>query len=446
MSNDTRIVELRVENVKKIKAVRIRPEDGAALIEITGRNGQGKTSILDAITYALGGKDAQPAKPVRDGADCAAVVVETNEYVIERTWTGDKTVLNVRNKEGAKYGSPQALLDAIVGDLSFDPLAFSRMKPADQVKTLKDLAGLDFDQIDSLRAGTFEDRTMVNREHKTVVARLAAMPQIDAPDEEVSIAELSAAHQQANATILENMNRRNAIDRRLADIRIDLNNRHTAFTEHDSKIRALEMELAKLKTAHDEMRQANLAAETEGEAETKRLEIERSALADPDVAALADRLQNAEGINASVRAKKERKALEEKMFELKNQADMLTARLNDLDNQKEEMLRSAKLPIDGLSVTEGGITLNGIPFDQASSGEQLRVSVAMGLALNPRLKVMLVRDGSLLDSEGRKLLASMAEAAQAQVWMERATDGEPVGIVIEDGEIKEAAGEVHVDH
>ena len=101
------------------------------------------------------------------------------------------------------------------------------------------------------------------------------------------------------------------------------------------------------------------------------------------------------------------------------------------------MLAAASFPVAGLSFGEEGLLYQDRPLEQASSAEQLRVSVAMGLALNPQLKVLLIRDGSLLDGDSMRTIAEMAEAAEAQVWIERVGDGDPAAIVIEDGSVRE---------
>jgi hypothetical protein len=76
-----------------------------------------------------------------------------------------------------------------------------------------------------------------------------------------------------------------------------------------------------------------------------------------------------------------------------------------------------------------------VPLVQASAAQKLRVSVALGLAMNPRLKVLLVRDASLLDATSLALVAQMAADADAQVWLERVGDGDPTAVVIADGQV-----------
>src|SRR4029077_4178854 len=127
-----------------------------------------------------------------------------------------------------------------------------------------------------------------------------------------------------------------------------------------------------------------------------------------------------------------------KQFKAKTaESEHLTGLIEGMDQSKNEATTKAKYPVDGLQFdTAGGITLNGIPFEQCSSAEQLRVSVAIGIALNPKLKVLLIRDGSLLDDKSLLQVMAMAKEADAQVWIERVGEDEQTSVVIEDGAIR----------
>ena len=117
--------------------------------------------------------------------------------------------------------------------------------------------------------------------------------------------------------------------------------------------------------------------------------------------------------------------------------ELLTKNIEEIDSCKNESMKKAKFPIDGLSFSSEGVLYNGVPYEQCAQSEQLRVSVAMGLAMNPTLRVLLIRDGSLLDQSNRKLVAEMAAEADppAQVWMECVGKGEDSTVIIEDGMI-----------
>ena len=159
-------------------------------------------------------------------------------------------------------------------------------------------------------------------------------------------------------------------------------------------------------------------------------------LIDPDLADIRKRISQAEMINERVRLAKDRAALDAQLQTIKKSSEELTEKLTEIDQRKANLLSEAKFPVPGLGFDGDEVTLDDLPLQQASSAEQLRVSVAMGLSLNPKLRVMLVRDGSLLDEESLAMVAKMSEEADAQIWIEQVDRGQKVGVVIEDGHVE----------
>ena len=142
-------------------------------------------------------------------------------------------------------------------------------------------------------------------------------------------------------------------------------------------------------------------------------------------------------ISAIIKENERHEEVKAAVTERRRKSADLTEEIDTLENRKRKMLASAKFPIPELGLSDSGVTLNGLPFEQASSAEQLRASVAMGLAMNPKLKIMLIKDGSLLDENSLRMVAEMAEKADAQIWMERVGEGKETSVVIEDGAVKE---------
>ena len=437
-----KIVRLEAENVKRLVAVSIKPD--GTLCVIGGRNGQGKSSLLDAIEMALGGKDHVPEMPVRKGEATARVVCDLGDIIVTRTFKADgHTSLVVSNREGARFPSPQSMLDKLVGQLSFDPIAFARMAPREQRETLRELVGLDFSGLDAKRAGLFEERTAINRATKVLEARLQAMPEHpDAPAEPVVVADLVDELEAAKAMHAEADESARAADEWRRDIATH-EQRVEAAKKRSGAIRLQIEELqAQLSASHDEINREEqlLADQRAGTLKASAAAAEaRSKL--PDLAPIREKIAAAEGVNAKVRANAARQELALEAGAAVAEAEKLTNAIEQIDFEKGEALAGAAFPVPGLSFDESGVLLNGVPFSQASSAEQLRVSVAMGLAANPRLRVLLIRDGSLLDEDSLRLVAEMAAEADAQVWLERVSDdGVGCSVVIEDGAVK-ATGE-----
>lgn len=159
------------------------------------------------------------------------------------------------------------------------------------------------------------------------------------------------------------------------------------------------------------------------------------AFVDEDAGEVLEQIRTAEDINAAIRARSERAGLEAELSACNDESTGYTEWIDAIDAAKLMAAASAEYPIDGLALTGDGVMLGGLPFEQASQSQRLRVSVAIGLALNPGLQVMLIRDGALLDEKSLELVASMAEDAGAQVWIEVVGDRDGVTIVIEDGSV-----------
>ncbi len=405
-----KIIELRAQNIKRLTAVEIHPDGD--LVVISGRNGQGKTSVLDSIMYALGGKSCIPERPVREGANVGVITLDLGDLKITRTMTpGGAATLHVEDAKGRKMSAPQGVLDKLVGRLSFDPMLFLRQRPKDQVETVRAVTGLDLSDIDAERIENYEQRTESRRIAKRMRALVDEIVHYDdAPDEEISVAAVSDELETAGKVCAK-------ID---ADIQ--------RADSEDILIAAAERDIQDL---HRKIKYLN---DSIGEHKARRAKARNDAKIDrPDVQAIRDRLGNAEGINAKVRSNAKRADAMTTAENLDEDVAKLSKTIERLDKKRADAIAAADMPIKGLEFDDAGVTLDGIPFEQASSAEQLRTSVAMGIALNPELRVLLIRDGSLLDEDGLRMMAKMAAEADAQVWIERVGTADADGIVIEDG-------------
>ncbi len=409
-----KIIKLVTQNVKRIKAVEITPE--GSLVVIGGNNAQGKTSVLDSIMYALGGASTLPPKPLRQGAKKGKVVLDLGEIKVTRTITSKTNQLVVESADGEKYTSPQAILDKLTGKLTFDPLTFSRMAPKVQLETLKELVGMDFSDLDDYYKKTYEERSGVNVKIKHLAGQIQGLPDIDksVPPEEVSVTDLMSELERRQKVNDDNASEQQALEdigreRGLATQRCD---------EAKAQLKKCEAAVKICETGHERAKELN------------------DKLVDVDVEEVRNKINSADAVNTTIRNNKLRL---EKMTEWQKQKEIEAALTDALDsnrNERADRMAEADMPVGGLGFGEDGVLFNGSPWEQCSSAEQLRVSVAMGLAINPKLKVILIRDGSLLDDDSLKTVAMMAADADAQIWMERVGKGQEVSVVIEDGEVE----------
>lgn len=393
-----KIISLEAENYKRLKAVEITPEGNT--IVIGGRNAQGKSSVLDAIWAALGGREGNKAsKPIRDGEAKAKVKLDLGDMIVTRTWTGDNSTVKVESAEGAVFKSPQALLDGLVGRLSFDPLAFTRLSSREQREALLGLVDLDIDldAHESEYKSVFDERTELGRQGKAIgdVSVDDAMPETETSASEI-LGRIREAQAQQRAVVDAERAVNEAGDR-LGRARAELAAAEAAYNEADSVA-------AKLTMPAD------------------------------DVEALEHQLSQVEATNAGIRANNAAREMKARKDALRIQYEDRTQKLTGLEKVKSEALDGAQFPVPGLGFDESGVTFQGVPFGQASSAEQIRVSLAMAIAANPKLRVVRIMDGSLLDDENLRMIADEAAKHDMQVWIERVGTGD-VGVVIEDGEV-----------
>lgn len=429
----SKIIQLSAENVKRLHAVHITPS--GHLVIVGGKNGQGKTSVLDTIAMAFGGADEIPAMPVRRGEKKASIVIDLGDIIVRRTFTaqeggGATSSLVVENKDKMRASAPQAILDKLTGKVTFDPLAFATMDPVKQAATLKRLVGLDLSALDAQRQKLYNERTLVNRDHEREQSRASFMPDhADAPADEASVTDIVAERDRASA--------HNAKQAKLAET-LDVTAK--AFIDQANALSLIDGEIKTVELRLEQLRAQRASAEAKLptlEAAAKDANNALAAFEPIDLLPINQKLANAEKLNIGVRGKKAKAAAIAAVQTIKAKADALTNEIEKIDREKDARLAATKFPVPGLSFTaDGCVAFNGVPFDQASAAERMRVSVAIAAAMNPKLRVMLVRDASLLDEEGLAQLAKLAEEFDLQVWAERVGKGAECSVIIEDGSVE----------
>lgn len=429
----TKIIQLTAQNVKRLSAVQITPSGN--LVILGGKNGQGKSSVLDAIAMALGGAGEFPPMPVRRGEDRASVILDLGDIIVKRTFLahgGETTsTLIVETKDKMRASAPQAILDRLTGKVTFDPLAFINMEADRQALTLRRLVGLDFSALDAARQKLYSERTLLNRDNDRDGARVDLMPRYsDCPPDEQSAADIVAELEAASA----NNRSFEILSNEVADARKRVEQAKTFIVAIDRDIAETEARLVKLRDAR-KASQEKLDAETA--AQEKQIE-RASSCALVDTAPIKQRLATAEAVNAKIRANKAHAEAMRALVAARAKAALITSQIADIDREKDKKLAALQFPVAGLSFDKatGGVVFNGVPFEQASDAEKLRVSVAIAAALNPKLRVMLVRGGSDLDEDNLKNLARLAEEFDLQVWLERVSIGAECSVIIEDGAVK----------
>lgn len=407
MTEPVKINELLIENVKRVKAVQFEPSaDGLTIIG--GRNGQGKTSVLDAIAWALGGNNYKPSVPERDGALVPPNLhLElSNGLIVERK--GKNSTLKVTDPNGNKSG--QQLLNEFVSTLALDLPKFINGSDKDKADSLLKILGIGdvLSQLDTKENQLYAQRTEVGRiadRKKKAADEMPMYPNV--PKEPVSATELIKQQQEILARNGENERKRQDAAR-------------------------YEQILANAQIAFDEAKAALQKAEQDCLTARKSAED----LHDESTAELEKNLAEIEALNIKIRANSTKEAAEVEANNLQQEYDGLTGQIESVREERSKLLDSAELPLPGLSVKDGKLIYNNMPWDGMSGSDQLKVATAIVRKLNPQCGFVLMDKLEQMDLETLQEFGAWLKQEGLQVIATRVSTGDECSIIIEDGMVK----------
>lgn len=439
-----KILEFQAENFKKLRVVRITPD--GHLIQLTGGNGAGKTSTVDAIWFLLKGIKGLPVKAIRVGAETMKVSGRIGnsdlEFVVTRSLSTESKLptLDIRMIKGERDTTPQDFLDRIFDILTFDPLEFIKMDARAQVAKLRETAkvDLDFEALAIEHDADYKQRHKTGLEAKALEAQIEAMPTLEGlPKEkldEAGILEKLEAAGESNRKAQEVFRAKQELGAAAARVGVEVTQKQSAIESIQGKIELLEKELKRAKEELSAARKEHTALETQ----RKRAEeaFRAAPAGEPiDVSALTAELQSAQRTNRAIDAWRRKEELKTELETKKLKYQEIENRMKTRDEKKRLAIAKAKIPVEGLAFNEAmtEVTFNGLPLENLGEGEQIRLSARIGMAANPKLRVLCIRHGEALDEAGLKILAELAEQHDFQIWMARVDSSGQVGIVLEDG-------------
>lgn len=420
-----KINRLEIENVKRIKAVVIEPTANGLTI-VGGKNRQGKTSVLDAIAYALGGESYRPSELQRDGSLIPPVIhmVMNNGLVVERK--GKNSSLKVTDPDGNKGG--QQLLNEFVEQLAINLPKFMEASNKKKADTLLKIIGIG-DQLSELEKNetdTYNERQALGRiadQKQKYAKEQPYYPNV--PEDLVSPSDLIKQQQEILARNGENQRKRD----RLSEI---TRAKHNLFDE----LQRIDQNIATLQKQKDTlMGQYNQAVNDEETAMKTVTELQ-----DESTAELEESIANIEEINRKVRANLDKAKAEEDAAHYRRQYDELTVKINEIRKDKTNLLQNADLPLPGLAVEDGELVYQGHKWDNMSGADQLKVSTAIVRKLNPKCGFVLLDKLEQMDLDTLQEFGAWLEAEGLQAIATRVSTGEECSIIIEDGYV---AGQEH---
>lgn len=404
VNNMIKINKLEIENVKRVKAVSLEPIQNGLTV-IGGRNGQGKTSILDSIAWALGGNKYKPSQPHREGSVLPPNLQISLSNGLEIKRDGKNSDLKVIDPSGQKAG--QKLLDSFVEEFALNLPKFMESSSADKARTLLQIIGVGdkLAEFEKKEQELYNERLVIGRvadQKKKFAAEMIYFQ--EAPKELISVSELIQEQQAILA--------KNAENERLRGQRDSLKQRQAQL---DSEIARLIEEKAKV---------------------DQQLEIaEKDALDlhDESTEQLEYSISNTEEINRKVRANLDKDKAEQDAQIEKEKYDNLSAQIDRIRLDKNQLLEDADLPLPGLSVAEGELLYKGQRWDNMSGAEQLKVSTAIVRKLNPECGFILIDKLEQMDLETLKEFGQWLEQEQLQAIATRVSTGDECSIIISDG-------------
>lgn len=410
-----KINKLEIENVKRIKAVKIEPTANGLTI-VGGNNNQGKTSVLDSIAWALGGEKYRPSQAKREGSAIPPTlhIVMSNGLVVERK--GKNSSLKVTDPTGNKAG--QQLLNEFVEQLALDLPKFMESSGKEKAQTLLKIIGVgdQLEVLDRKEKELYNNRLSIGQiadRKKKFADEQPYYP--EAPKELISPSELIRQQQEILARNGENQRKREQVEKYKSSV-------FFIRQSVDSMREQLEQEEQKLKEAEENLRIAQMNA---------------SDLQDESTAELEASLADIEEINRKVRANMDKDKAEDEALDYKNQYNALTTEIDKTRRAKTELLQSAELPLPELSVKDGELIYKGQQWDNMSGSDRLKVSTAIVRKLNPKCGFVLLDKLEQMDLNTLQEFGQWLEQEGLQAIATRVSTGGECSIIIEDGYVKE---------
>ena len=406
-----KINKLEIENVKRVKAVTIEPTSNGLTI-LGGNNNQGKTSVLDAIAWALGGNKYKPSKPARDGSmNPPTLRLElSNGLIVERK--GKNSDLKVTDPSGQKAG--QQLLDSFVEELALNLPKFIESSAKDKANTLLQIIGVGEKlwELDRQEERLYNERRAIGQIADQKKKYAAEQPQYpEAPNELVSIADLIHEQQEILARNGENARKRQNRENIVNEMHLS-----------EARLKQLREQLAQEEAVHDKLMGDYVEA-------NKSIED----LVDESTEEIENSIANIEEINRKVRANLDKEKAEEDAKQYGSQYDNLSKQIQDVRDERTSLLDSADLPLPGLSVEDGELVFEGQKWDNMSGSQQLRVATAIVRKLKPECGFVLLDKLEQMDIPTLTEFGKWLESEGLQAIATRVSSGEECQIIIEDG-------------
>ena len=466
-----RTTKIKIKNLFGITETEL---DGRS-VEITGANGVGKTSVIDAFRYALTNQSDRSII-VHEGEKEGEIIIETDTGLsINRRKRTEQADYKLIKENGREIMSPESFLKQLFSPLQLDPVSFTLMTAKEKNRAILDLVEFDWDlnyikeqfgeipdwvnydqnilqvlsDMQSENGEWFKQRQNVNRDIRNETAFIEDIAK-DIPDnyqaEKWEVYDLGAAYKKLeqmkefNSRIERAKLFRSSYDAKLrqleADKMIAVTREEKAIAaERESLLSDIERMKAQIKAAEDKLSGLSdklddkkaLAESKFNEAKTK-LDADMS-VADEymdkqpmDCSELQNEISNAEAMKRHLNEYKRMTDMQASVEALQKKSAEFTRKIELARTLPGAILENANIPIEGLTVSDGIPLINGLPVSNLSEGEQLSLCVDVALAKPNGLQIILIDGTEKLTSENREKLYKKCKEKGVQFIATRTTD------------------------
>ena len=427
MEQTYRIANLQIENIKKIKVIDITPKNDLVIIE--GENKAGKTSIMDSISYLLGGKMLIPEQPIRQGEKEGMAKAMIGDFEVIRKWSNPYTsTLKIKTADGSSPSSPQKWLDEKIGSFALEVAELMNMKKDDRITVFKRITGLKLDDLKVKYERVQDDKRLEARRLEGLKKELSTLD--DLP-EKAETENFDALQEERKKKDKEN------------------DEYYTKMKDEEIKSESLqryEDELLQINNRINELKLTLEGAEKDkknvelfiGESEKVIIQIkeEKEKMPTWDLSEIDERMKKSNDAIELQYKYKRKDTLATDVLVLGKEIEGYVVEMDKIKKEKSDRIKNTKLPIEGLEFDGDVIRYNNIEFEECSTAERIEIALAVAVEENPNIRVLLIREGSSLDESAVKRVKKLAKEHNFQIWIETVHSSDSSAIHIEEGEIK----------
>jgi len=415
-----KIWELESENFKKLN---VSLAINGRSVTVTGKNESGKSSFIDAIFKTLTGEKVK-GSPVQLGKNSAKNKVlirkDNGETItVEKTFSDGKTSLTVKLNGSQNVKSPQTFLDTTLGQISFDPLVFVNKTPLEQKRFLMDLLNINLDEFEERKRKLLDELQQINNDLTTVSGELESLPLLDKKYEFIDSSEAVKENEKINLLKVESARIDNLISQ--SNIRLETLNKQNS--EYEIQIRDLRMKI-----------DANTKSIKDGTAYLLKLNKDKDKIVIPESSDLETQIKEINKNNEYYRTQQDRIAKQREFESIETMKVDMLGKIKAIEKERNKKLSEIEMPVKGLEFIDTGLSYNGLSLteDNISTSRIIEIGIRIAIAMNPNLRIMQIKDGSLLDKDMLKTIKDICKDKDYQLFIEKVSDEKELGFIIDE--------------